>query len=102
MCCGPGNNGGDGLVASRHLALMGYKPIIYYPRMVVDKELFHNLVHQCKSMDMEMIETVNVDQANGFGLIVDALFGFSFKPPVRPTFLPIMEVLRTTTRPIAR
>lgn len=28
-----------------------------------------------------------------YSLIVDALFGFSFKPPVRPQFSPILETL---------
>lgn len=102
VCCGPGNNGGDGFVAARHLSLMGYTPVIYYPR-IVDKELYRNLVHQCKSMGIEMSQSPNLDQVNNeFGLIVDALFGFSFKPPVRPDFLAIMDILRQTNKPIAR
>lgn len=36
-----------------------------------------------------------------YNLIVDALFGFSFKPPVRETFVPILNLLKTTTVPIA-
>lgn len=33
VCCGPGNQGGDGLVAARHLGLFGYEPTIYMPKV---------------------------------------------------------------------
>jgi len=33
VCCGPGNQGGDGLVAARHLGMFGYKPTIYMPKV---------------------------------------------------------------------
>lgn len=31
VLCGPGNNGGDGLVAARHLASFGYRVQVYAP-----------------------------------------------------------------------
>ncbi|KAH8818679.1 YjeF N-terminal domain-containing protein [Flagelloscypha sp. PMI_526] len=32
VCCGPGNQGGDGLVAARHLGMFGYKPTLWMPK----------------------------------------------------------------------
>ncbi|XP_034475864.1 NAD(P)H-hydrate epimerase isoform X2 [Drosophila innubila] len=102
VCCGPGNNGGDGLVCARHLALLGYKPTIYYPKPT-PKPLYENLTHQCKQMEIrDIVDCPTVETAvNSYDIIVDALFGFSFKPPVRADFVSVVELLQQTKLPIA-
>ena len=35
-----------------------------------------------------------------YGLVVDALFGFSFTPPVRPAFAGVLDTLRRVTVPV--
>ncbi|KAK2582754.1 hypothetical protein KPH14_005021 [Odynerus spinipes] len=105
VCCGPGNNGGDGLVCARHLKHFGYCPEIYYPKQT-DNQLYKNLLHQCIEHDINVLEHEfitnmdNIKHLNEFRIIVDALFGFSFKPPVRDTFIPIMKILKATSIPI--
>lgn len=98
VLCGPGNNGGDGLVCARHMKLFGYSSHVYYP-VRTDKPLYHNLVHQCVASGVT-VSNVLPDEMNGYDLLVDALFGFSFKPPVRAKFMPVMDVLKTTNKPI--
>ncbi|XP_076239564.1 NAD(P)HX epimerase [Calliopsis andreniformis] len=103
VCCGPGNNGGDGLVCARHLKQFGYSPEIYYPKRT-SNTLYENLLHQCIENDIPLVENDLEEFATKrlchFGLIVDALFGFSFKPPVRETFVPIIRLLESTSIPI--
>uniref|UniRef100_A0A1A7WSM3 NAD(P)H-hydrate epimerase n=1 Tax=Iconisemion striatum TaxID=60296 RepID=A0A1A7WSM3_9TELE len=102
VICGPGNNGGDGLVCARHLKLFGYEPTILYPKRP-NKPLFQGLTTQCEKMEipflMEMPEAEVIDEA--YNLVIDAIFGFSFKGSVREPFGSIVDQLKKTTVPIA-
>ncbi|MCL4133630.1 UNVERIFIED_CONTAM: hypothetical protein GTU68_046418 [Idotea baltica] len=52
--------------------------------------------------DIQFLEKLpQLEELNkGYSVIIDALFGFSFKPPVRPLFVPILETLYQTSVPI--
>ncbi|XP_012217398.1 NAD(P)H-hydrate epimerase [Linepithema humile] len=105
VCCGPGNNGGDGLVCARHLKQFGYSPEIYYPKRT-SNTLYERLLHQCMENDIPILENQYIEKAmdltilHKYTIIIDALLGFSFKPPVREPFVCIINMLKNTTIPI--
>lgn len=95
VICGHGNNGGDGLVAARHLQHFGYEPYLYIPR---HSEKFQNLEKQCLHLGIITVPTLLED--NSYSIIIDALFGFSFKGPVREEYKPIIQYMATTNIPV--
>jgi len=98
VVCGPGNNGGDGLVAARHLHHYGYKPTVHYPKQSKN-ELYQRLATQLKNLSVPFSDDFG-SALNETDHVVDAIFGFSFSGEVREPFPGIIEALETTKIPV--
>ncbi|KAF8588565.1 YjeF N-terminal domain-like protein [Ramaria rubella] len=99
--CGPGNQGGDGLVAARHLAMFGYQPTIYLPKPG-KKDIYQRLHTQCNNMAIPTINSESDLKANleKSDVILDAIFGFSFQPPIRAPFDTALQLITASKLPI--
>lgn len=98
VACGPGNNGGDGLVAARHLRHYGYHPSIFYPKRSKN-ELYQRLTKQLEDLEVPFVDDFS-EALKSTDHVVDAIFGFSFSGEVRDPFPAVIEALQETKLPV--
>jgi NAD(P)H-hydrate epimerase len=84
--------------------MFGYQPTIFMPRPG-SKDIYKRLQKQCENMKIPIIPPSNhVEELHKAlqhsDVILDAIFGFSFKPPVRVPFDEILPILKETRLPI--
>ncbi|KAJ5146049.1 AI-BP family protein [Penicillium bovifimosum] len=98
VVCGPGNNGGDGLVAARHLAHFGYVPSVYYPKEGKN-ELYQRLKTQLQNLSIPFV-TDFPSALKSTDYLIDAIFGFSFGGPLRDPFGDIVSQIEFASVPV--
>ena len=101
VLCGPGNNGGDGLVAARHLSLFGFPDVqIVYPKKT-EKPLMLALMRQAEMCGIPITnqwEVPKITAETDFTVVVDAIFGYSFTGDIREPFATILREINSWRR----
>jgi NAD(P)H-hydrate epimerase len=98
IACGPGNNGGDGLVAARHLYHFGYQPTVYLPKPG-KADIYSRLGKQLEQLHIPSTEDFSAALQNS-DIVLDAIFGFSFSGEVREPFPAVIRALAETKLPV--
>lgn len=104
--CGPGNNGGDGLVIIRQLASQGFKVLALClparngnptPLFQLQLERARKIGLDCREMHTAD-EVVSALRAARPALVVDALFGIGLKGKLEAPAADVVEFLNKNTR----
>ena len=103
IVCGPGNNGGDGIVAARHLAMFagsGAAVELVLPKPP-KQPYFEALIAQAKGVGVTVgSEIPPADELRSPGVvIVDAIFGFSFAGAPRAPYDAVIAAINAATDP---
>jgi NAD(P)H-hydrate epimerase len=92
ILCGPGNNGGDGFVAARHLAAAGWPVTL---TLLGSSEKLTGEAAHAATLWTGAIAPVSVDSLDGDAIIVDALFGSGLSRSLDGKALELVEALKT-------
>ncbi len=96
VCCGPGNNGGDGFVAARHLVEAGW-PV----RLALLGDRARLKGDAAQHAALWMGEVLPLDEAllDGSELIIDALFGAGLSRPLDGAARRVVEGMSARGQP---
>ncbi|MHB8078925.1 MAG: NAD(P)H-hydrate dehydratase [Candidatus Krumholzibacteriia bacterium] len=107
ICCGKGNNGGDGLVMARHFAQRGFavSVLLLAPPDELTADARLNLDRLPPAV---RVETGRPDRwaerwpalCDGAGLAVDAVFGTGVVPPIGPPHAALLAAFAAVRAPV--
>ncbi len=97
VLCGPGNNGGDGFVAARHLKRASYDVRLY---LLGDRAgLKGDAAQMARSWDGP-VRTMDPDAVESMHLVVDALFGAGLARPLEGIAAEMVEAVNASGVPV--
>ncbi len=112
ICCGKGNNGGDGFVVARHLDNWGWPvKVLFFGKpseLTGDAATMYHIMAK-SSVRVEVVlpdavrleDYLNQDLTNfNDGWIVDALFGTGLNGPVREPFDRVIAAINSSPAPV--
>lgn len=107
VVCGPGNNGGDGLVAARYFLDAGLRVKVYLlgekSRLSGDAELnlqlYTRLGGVTEELNAETLSRLERDLRHS-GAVIDALYGTGLKKPVTGLGAEVIDMLNQSGKPV--
>lgn len=97
VLCGPGNNGGDGFVAARHLKERGYKVRLGFngdpARLPADAAAMAERWGEAR-------QKLSSDLLSGGDVVVDALFGAGLARPIEGAFAELIDRVNASDLPV--
>jgi hydroxyethylthiazole kinase-like uncharacterized protein yjeF len=97
VLCGPGNNGGDGFVAARHLAAAGWP--VKVALLGARERLKGDAAHSA-DLWQGPVQPLTPAVLDGVTLVVDALFGAGLSRPLEGAALATIQALRARGLPV--
>lgn len=93
--CGPGNNGGDGLIISRKLIEEGYRIHVFVSEDAAQLPPYKDLIDHLKTLSPNRIHVLSdAKQFNlSEGVVIDALFGTGLNKPISDPYLSIIQYI---------
>ncbi len=97
VLCGPGNNGGDGFVAARHLQAAGWpvRLALLGPTSALSGDAAHHA-----SLWTGKIEPFSVTLLDHASVVVDAIFGAGLSRPVEGLALDMVQAMTARKTPV--
>jgi NAD(P)H-hydrate epimerase len=91
VLCGPGNNGGDGFVAARHLVAAGWPVKLF---LLGSRDSLTGEAARAADLWTGSVAPFSPESLDGAGIVIDAIFGAGLSRPLDGEALAVVESLR--------